>query len=194
MRTAEFERKTKETDVFVRIDLDGSGVSEIDTGIPFFDHMLILFAKHGKFDLTVKVKGDLEIDAHHSMEDTGLVMGQVIAEALGDKAGITRCGSCILPMDETLSMVAVDLSGRPYLVYHVEPKAQFINGTDTDLFGEFFRALSNTAAMNLHIRMLETGETHHVFESIFKGFGRALCAAVTLDPRVKGVPSTKGSL
>ena len=194
MRTAELERKTKETDVFVRINLDGTGVSEIDTGIPFLDHMLILFAKHGKFDLTVKVKGDLEIDAHHSMEDTGLVMGQVIAEALGDKAGITRCGSCILPMDETLSMVAVDLSGRPYLVYHVEPKAQFINGTDTDLFGEFFRALSNTAAMNLHIRMLETGETHHVFESIFKGLGRALCAAVTLDPRVKGVPSTKGSL
>ncbi|MBQ7402913.1 MAG: imidazoleglycerol-phosphate dehydratase HisB [Lentisphaeria bacterium] len=194
MRTAELARTTKETDIFVRINLDGSGVSEIDTGIPFFDHMLTLFSKHGKFDLTVKVKGDLEVDAHHSMEDTGLVLGKVIADALGDKAGITRCGSCILPMDETLSMVAVDLSGRPYLVYRVEPKAQYIKDIDTDLFGEFFRALSNTAGMNLHIRMLETGETHHVFESIFKGFGRALCTAVTHDPRVVGIPSTKGSL
>ena len=194
MRNAEIRRDTAETKISISLTLEGTGKSKIDTGVGFMDHMLELFARHGKFDLTVQAKGDLEVDAHHSMEDTGLVLGKVIADALGDKAGITRCGSCILPMDETLSMVAVDLSGRPYLVYRVEPKAQYIKDIDTDLFGEFFRALSNTAGMNLHIRMLETGETHHVFESIFKGFGRALCTAVTHDPRVVGIPSTKGSL
>ena len=194
MRTAELSRTTKETDIYIKINLDGSGVSEIDTGLPFFDHMLILFAKHGKFDLTVKVKGDLEVDAHHSMEDTGLVLGKVIADALGDKAGITRCGSCILPMDETLSMVAVDLSGRPYLVYDVKVPAPYIKDLDTALFHEFFMAFAVKSAMNLHIRMISGAEVHHVFEAIFKGIARALAEAVSIDPRVKGIPSTKGSL
>lgn len=194
MRTAEVTRTTKETSIQVKLNLDGSGESDISTGIGFMDHMLTLFAKHGNFDLTLKAAGDLEVDCHHTMEDMGLALGEAINKALGDKCGIRRYGNFLLPMDETLALVALDLSGRPYLVYRVEPRAQYIKDIDTDLFGEFFRALSNTAGMNLHIRMLETGETHHVFESIFKGFGRALCTAVTHDPRVVGIPSTKGSL
>ena len=158
------------------------------------DHMLTLFAKHGKFDLEVRVKGDLEIDCHHTMEDTGLALGKAIADALGDKAGITRYGHMILPMDEVLALVALDLSGRPYLVYDVPAPAQYIRELDVALFGEFFRALSNSGGMNLHIRTLNPGETHHMFDAVFKGFARALCMAVTLDPRVKGIPSTKGSL
>ena len=194
MRRAEVIRKTKETDIAISIDLDGEGTAAISTGIPFMDHMLTLFAKHGKFDLEVRVKGDLEIDCHHSMEDTGLALGKAIADALGDKAGITRYGHMILPMDEVLALVALDLSGRPYLVYDVPAPAQYIRELDVALFGEFFRALSNSGGMNLHIRTLNPGETHHMFEAVFKGFARALCMAVTLDPRVKGIPSTKGSL
>ena len=194
MRRAEVIRKTKETDIAISIDLDGEGTAAISTGIPFMDHMLTLFAKHGKFDLEVRVKGDLEIDSHHTMEDTGLALGKAIADALGDKAGITRYGHMILPMDEVLALVALDLSGRPYLVYDVPAPAQYIRELDVALFGEFFRALSNSGGMNLHIRTLNPGETHHMFEAVFKGFARALCMAVTLDPRVKGIPSTKGSL
>ncbi|MEI3040374.1 MAG: imidazoleglycerol-phosphate dehydratase HisB [Victivallales bacterium] len=194
MRRAEVIRKTKETDIAISIDLDGEGTAAISTGIPFMDHMLTLFAKHGKFDLEVRVKGDLEIDCHHTMEDTGLALGKAIADALGDKAGITRYGHMILPMDEVLALVALDLSGRPYLVYDVPAPAQYIRELDVALFGEFFRALSNSGGMNLHIRTLNPGETHHMFEAVFKGFARALCMAVTLDPRVKGIPSTKGSL
>ena len=194
MRRAEVIRKTKETDIAMSIDLDGEGTAAISTGIPFMDHMLTLFAKHGKFDLEVRVKGDLEIDCHHTMEDTGLALGKAIADALGDKAGITRYGHMILPMDEVLALVALDLSGRPYLVYDVPAPAQYIRELDVALFGEFFRALSNSGGMNLHIRTLNPGETHHMFEAVFKGFARALCMAVTLDPRVKGIPSTKGSL
>ena len=194
MRRAEVIRKTKETDIAISIDLDGEGTAAISTGIPFMDHMLTLFAKHGKFDLEVRGKGDLEIDCHHTMEDTGLALGKAIADALGDKAGITRYGHMILPMDEVLALVALDLSGRPYLVYDVPAPAQYIRELDVALFGEFFRALSNSGGMNLHIRTLNPGETHHMFEAVFKGFARALCMAVTLDPRVKGIPSTKGSL
>lgn len=194
MRKAEVIRKTKETDIAISIDLDGEGTAAISTGIPFMDHMLTLFAKHGKFDFEVCVKGDLEIDCHHTMEDTGLALGKAIADALGDKAGITRYGHMILPMDEVLALVALDLSGRPYLVYDVPAPAQYIRELDVALFGEFFRALSNSGGMNLHIRTLNPGETHHMFEAVFKGFARALCMAVTLDPRVKGIPSTKGSL
>ena len=194
MRRAEVIRKTKETDIAISIDLDGEGTAAISTGIPFMDHMLTLFAKHGKFDLEVRVKGDLEIDCHHTMEDTGLALGKAIADALGDTAGITRYGHMILPMDEVLALVALDLSGRPYLVYDVPAPAQYIRELDVALFGEFFRALSNSGGMNLHIRTLNPGETHHMFEAVFKGFARALCMAVTLDPRVKGIPSTKGSL
>jgi len=194
MRTADVKRTTKETDIFVSINLDGEGKSEIATGIPFMDHMLILFAKHGKFDLTVKARGDLEIDCHHTMEDLGLTLGKAIADALGDKAGISRYGNFILPMDEVLALAALDLSGRPYLVYNVSAPSQYIKELDVALFGEFFRALANACGMNLHLRILNPGETHHIFEAVFKSFARALCCAVTIDPRVKGIPSTKGSL
>ena len=194
MRCAEVTRKTRETDIFISMNLDGEGASEISTGIPFMDHMLALFARHGKFDMVVKVKGDLEIDCHHTMEDTGLALGKAIADALGDKAGITRYGHMLLPMDEVLSLVALDLSGRPCLVYDVSAPAQYIKELDVALFGEFFRALVNTCGMNLHIRILNSGETHHIFESVFKGFARALRMAVELDSREKGVPSTKGCL
>lgn len=194
MRTAEVTRQTKETDIAISINLDGEGNSSISTGIPFMDHMLTLFAKHGNFDLNVKVAGDLEVDCHHTMEDAGLALGKAIADALGDKAGITRYGHMILPMDEVLALVALDLSGRPYLVYEVPAPTSYIRDLDVALFGEFFRALSNTAGMNLHVKILNSGETHHLFEAVFKAFARALKTAVALDPRVKGIPSTKGSL
>lgn len=194
MRNAEVIRTTKETDIRVSINLDGEGKSVIDTGIPFMDHMLTLFAKHGLFDLEVSAKGDLEIDGHHTMEDMGLALGEAIVKALGDKYGIRRYGNFTLPMDETLAQVALDLSGRPYLVYKPGDPKDYIKDLDTALFREFFIALSNKAGMNLHIRILESGETHHIFEAIFKCFARALAQAVEVDPRVKGVPSTKGSL
>ena len=194
MRTGSVKRTTKETDILVTIDLDGEGNSTISTGIGFMDHMLTLFAKHGNFDLTVEAKGDLDVDCHHTMEDMGLALGEAITQALGDKCGIRRYGNFLLPMDETLSLVALDLSGRPYLVYDVPVPAPFIQDMDTALFKEFFTALSVKGGMNLHIKMLAAGETHHIFESIFKGFARALSEAVSIDPRVKGVPSTKGVL
>lgn len=194
MRNAKIIRKTKETDITVRIELDGEGKSHVETGIPFMDHMLTLFAKHGLFDLEVSAKGDLEIDCHHTMEDLGLTLGEAILSALGDKAGIRRYGHSILPMDESLALTALDLSGRPYLVYDAGQAGNYIRELDTALFKEFFTALSVKSGMNLHIRMLASGETHHIFEAIFKSFAKSLCQAVSLDPRVKGVPSTKGSL
>lgn len=194
MRTAEITRKTRETDIAAKVNLDGTGTSKISTGIAFMDHMLELFAKHGKFDLVLNAKGDLEVDCHHTMEDMGLVLGEAFAKALGDKHGIRRYGSFLLPMDESLALVALDLSGRPYLVYRVEVPVERIKDLDTALFKEFFQAFSVKCGMNLHIRMLENGEIHHIFEAIFKGFGRALREAVESDPREHGIPSTKGSL
>ena len=194
MRTGEIDRKTTETSIYVKWNLDGTGKSEINTGIPFMDHMLTLFARHGGFDLTVQAQGDLEVDCHHTMEDLGLTMGHALTQALGMKEGIRRYGSFLLPMDESLALVALDLSGRPFLVYDVEPPAEYIRDLDTALFKEFFTALSVKGGVTLHIRMLSSGEVHHVFESIFKGFARALAEAVSIDERVQGVPSTKGVL
>ena len=194
MRTGEIDRKTTETSIYVKWDLDGTGKGEINTGIPFMDHMLTLFARHGGFDLTVHAQGDLEVDCHHTMEDLGLTMGHALTQALGMKEGIRRYGSFLLPMDESLALVALDLSGRPFLVYDVEPPAEYIRDLDTALFKEFFTALSVKGGITLHIRMLSSGEVHHVFEAIFKGLARALAEAVSIDSRVQGVPSTKGVL
>ena len=194
MRTGEIDRKTTETSIYVKWDLDGTGKGDINTGIPFMDHMLTLFARHGGFDLTVQAQGDLEVDCHHTMEDLGLTMGHALTQALGMKEGIRRYGSFLLPMDESLALVALDLSGRPFLVYDVEPPAEYIRDLDTALFKEFFTALSVKGGITLHIRMLSSGEVHHVFEAIFKGLARALAEAVSIDARVKGVPSTKGVL
>ncbi|UDQ99503.1 imidazoleglycerol-phosphate dehydratase HisB [Lentisphaerota bacterium WC36G] len=193
-RIGEVIRATKETDIYVKINLDGTGESVIDTGIPFMDHMLTLFAKHGFFALEVKAKGDLEIDCHHTMEDLALTLGEAINKALGAKEQIKRYGSAILPMDEALALVALDLSNRPYLVYDVEPPRDYIKELDTALFKEFFQALSVKCGMNLHIKMLSGSEVHHIFECIFKALAKALDAATTKDPRVKGVLSTKGTL
>ena len=194
MRSAEIKRETKETSIRCRIELDGTGVSKIETPIPFLDHMLTLFARHGFFDLEVHAAGDVEVDYHHTMEDMGLTLGQAIAKALGDKAGIRRYGSALLPMDEALARIALDLSGRACLVYDVEPPAPTIRDIDCRLFHEFFQGLAVQAGMNLHIDLLKAAEVHHGFEAIFKGFARALDEATSLDPRVKGVLSTKGSL
>lgn len=194
MRKSEVTRTTRETDITLSLALDGEGKGAIDTGVPFMNHMLELFAKHGFFDLAVRAKGDVEVDYHHTVEDLGLVLGQALAEALGDKAGIRRYGSCILPMDETLALVALDLSGRPCLVWDVEFPAQMIRDLDVRLFHEFFQALVNKSGMNLHVKKLAGEEAHHVAEAIFKAFAKALDQAVSIDPRVKGVLSTKGSL
>lgn len=193
-RIAEVVRTTRETDIRVRLNLDGSGVSRIDTGIPFLNHMLELFARHGFFDLDIVAKGDLEVDFHHTIEDLGLVLGEAIARAAGDKAGIRRYGNFLLPMDETLVLIALDLSGRPCLVYDVRPPAPAVNNVDARLFHEFFQALAVKSGMNLHIKQLSGEEVHHVFEAIFKGFGKALDQACSFDPRIEGVLSTKGSL
>ena len=187
-------RKTKETDISLTICLDGQGQNHIDTGIPFFDHMLDGFARHGLFDLDVCVRGDLEVDSHHTIEDTGIVLGQAIAKALGDKAGIKRYGFFILPMDETLALSAIDLSGRPYFKYDVPFSVPFLGKMDTEMIKEFFYAVSYSAAMNLHLKILESGNNHHMAEALFKAFGKALDAATTEEPRIKEVWSTKGSL
>ena len=187
-------RKTRETKIAVELDLDGSGKSEISTGIGFMDHMLELFARHGKFDLKVKAAGDLEVDAHHTMEDLGLVMGEVFSQALGDKAGIRRYGSFLLPMDETLVLIALDLSGRPYLVYDLVPPVEKVGTLDTALCHEFFQAFCVKGGINLHVRLMAGGEIHHIFEAVFKGLARALEQAVSHDPKEKGIPSTKGIL
>lgn len=187
-------RKTKETEITLSINLDGQGKNRIDTGIPFFDHMLDGFARHGLFDLEVAVKGDLEVDCHHTIEDTGIVLGTAIAQALGDKAGIRRYGYFILPMDETLALGAVDLSGRPYLNFQAEFTAPRLGGMDTEMVKEFFYAASYSAAMNLHLKILDGGNNHHMAEALFKAFGKALDMAVSEEPRMKEVWSTKGSL
>lgn len=187
-------RNTKETEISLSINLDGQGKNQIETGIPFFDHMLNGFARHGLFDLEVRVKGDLEVDCHHTVEDTGIVLGQAIADALGDKAGIRRYGSCILPMDETLALCAIDLSGRPYFKYDAEFTVERLGGLDTEMIKEFFYAVSYSAAMNLHLKILDGGNHHHMAEALFKAFGKALDAATMEEPRMQGVWSTKGSL
>ncbi len=193
-RIAAIERNTKETKIKVTLDLDGTGKSELNTKIGFFDHMLDGFARHGLFDLNVLCDGDTEVDCHHSIEDTGIVLGTAIREALGDKKGIRRYGSCILPMDEACVMCAVDLSGRPYLVYDAEFTNQSCGDMDTQMAKEFFYAVSYTAAMNLHIKVLYGENDHHIMEAMFKAFAKALDQAVQLDPRITDVLSTKGSL
>lgn len=193
-RSATITRTTKETDISVCFCLDGSGKSRIETGIGFFDHMLEGFARHGFFDLEIKVKGDLHVDGHHSVEDAGIVLGTAIKEALGDKAGIRRYGSCILPMDDALALCAVDLCGRPYFVFDCEFPVQKAGELDTELVREFFYAISYSAGMNLHIRMLSGINAHHMIEAIFKAFARALDQACAKDERIEGVLSTKGSL
>lgn len=187
-------RKTKETDIALTINLDGQGDNQIDTGIPFFDHMLDGFARHGLFDLSVKVSGDLEVDSHHTVEDTGIVLGQALQNALGAKAGIKRYGYFILPMDETLALSAIDLSGRPYLKYDADFTVPQLGTLDTEMIREFFYAVSYSGAMNLHLKILEPGNNHHMAEALFKAFGKALDMAVSAEPRIKDVWSTKGTL
>lgn len=193
-RKSREKRETSETTIDLTFVVDGEGNASIDTGIPFMDHMLTLFTKHGFFDLTVKAKGDLKIDAHHTMEDLGIVLGTAIKNALGDKKGICRYGFFILPMDETLARVVLDLSGRPYMVYEVAPPTRYINTLDVRLFQEFFQAVTNNLACNLHIDVIRGEDVHHVYESVFKGFARALDRATQIEPREKGLPTTKGHL
>ncbi|WP_022763903.1 imidazoleglycerol-phosphate dehydratase HisB [Butyrivibrio sp. XPD2006] len=193
-RVAEVTRKTQETDIKVSLNLDGSGTSNITTGIGFFDHMLQGFTKHGFYDMDVTVNGDLHVDGHHTVEDTGIVLGQAISKALGDKKGIKRYGSMILPMDETLVMCAIDLCGRPYFVMDAEFSAPMVGDFDTQLVKEFFYAVSYSAAMNLHIKVLNGSNDHHKIEAIFKAFAKALDEASMIDPRIEGVLSTKGAL
>ena len=193
-RISQIERVTKETQIRIRLDLDGSGQANIHTGIGFFDHMLNGFARHGLFDLDVEVTGDLEVDCHHTVEDTGIVLGEAIAQALGDKAGIKRYGSFLLPMDETLALCAIDLSGRPYLNYDVCFTTEQIGTLDTEMIREFFYAVSYSAAMNLHVKILDGINNHHMAEALFKAFGKALDAATMEEPRLSGVWSTKGTL
>lgn len=193
-RVASVKRKTKETDIIVTLGLNGKGKSEIDTGIGFFNHMLEGFAKHGFFDLTVMVNGDLEVDGHHTVEDTGIVLGQAIKEALGDKAGIKRYGSFILPMDDALCLCAVDLCGRPYLGFECDFNVERVGDLDTGLVKEFFYAVSYSAGMNIHIKMISGDNAHHMIEAMFKAFAKALDEAVGRDDRIVDVLSTKGSL
>lgn len=193
-RTARIERKTKETDILVEIDLDGSGKADIDTGIGFFDHMLSAFARHSFIDLVCRVKGDLKVDGHHTVEDTGIVLGTAIREALGSMEGIARYGSFALPMDETLVLCSVDMCGRPYLNYDLGFTVPRIGELDTELVREFFYAVSYSAAMNLHLKQLDGINNHHIAEAAFKAFAKAVSQAVAIDPRVKGTLSTKGVL
>ena len=193
-RKAAIRRTTKETDIEVSLCLDGTGKTDIQTGIGFLDHMLDGFARHGLFDLTVKAAGDLDVDCHHTVEDTGIVLGQAIAEALGDKAGIKRYGYFILPMDETLALCAADLSGRPYFKYDAAFTVPRIGGLDTEMIQDFFYAVSYSASMNLHLKILDGGNNHHMAEALFKAFGKALDMASSEEPRIKDVWSTKGTL
>jgi imidazoleglycerol-phosphate dehydratase len=193
-RSARVERETKESHVLVELALDGSGTAAVDTGVPFFDHMLSQLGKHGGFDLTVRTRGDLEVDAHHTVEDTSIALGQALREALGDKAGIRRFGDALVPLDETLVQAAVDLSGRPYVV-HTEPEIVELIGTyDTTLTRHIWESITASAQVCLHVRVLAGRNAHHVVEAQFKAVARALRDAVALDPRVAGVPSTKGTL
>ncbi len=193
-REATLVRKTGETDITVVLNLDGSGTTRIQTGVPFFDHMLDAFGRHATFDLVVSASGDIEVDAHHTVEDVGIVLGQAIAQALGDKSGITRFGSAVVPMDEALVLSAIDISGRGQLHYSVDLPIEIVGTFDTTLAKEFFIALAANAGMTLHIRSLVGENSHHIIEAAFKAAARAVREAVTLDTRVAGVPSTKGSL
>ena len=191
-RSATVARRTKETDIHLELLVDGRGRSEVETGIPFLDHMLELFTRHGLFDLTVRAAGDLDVDYHHTVEDVGLVLGQALREALGDKAGIRRFGEATVPLDEALVHTVVDLSGRPFFVYDVRIKQAKIGSFDVELIHDFLLALSNEAAMNLHVRMASGRNPHHIVEATFKSLSRALDVATQCDPRVVGVLSTKG--
>ncbi len=194
MRKAKIERKTKETDISITLNLDGKGKNAINTSIPFLDHMLSLLAFHSQTDLEISASGDIEIDYHHLMEDLGIVLGEAIKRALGNKEGIRRYGSAVIPMDESLAQVVIDLSGRPYLVYKVKQPKASVRGLEFSLFEDFFRALTNHAMMNFHVVVSYGRDLHHIFEAIFKAFGRALRDAVSADPKMKGLPSTKGKL
>ena len=193
-RVSKIHRKTSETDITLQFNLDGNGKTTISTGIGFFDHMLNSFARHGFFDLECQAKGDLDVDCHHTIEDVGIVLGQAIKEAIGDKKGINRYGSFLLPMDEALVLCAIDLSGRPYFVYDVELTTDRVGNMDCEMVKEFFYAISYSAGMNLHIKMLEGSNNHHIIEAIFKAFAKALDIATNHDERIKDVLSTKGSL
>ncbi|MEP7228193.1 MAG: imidazoleglycerol-phosphate dehydratase HisB [Gemmatimonadales bacterium] len=194
-RVGEITRKTKETDLHVRVNLDGKGEARVKTGLGFFDHMLEAFARHGLLDLTVEARGDLHVDGHHTVEDTGIVIGQAIAEALGDRAGIRRYADSMVPLDEALVRCVVDVSGRPYLSYHIDiPKWQMLGDYDVFLTPEFFRALALNAGLTVHLDLIRGDNPHHIVEAAFKAFARSLDSATVLDPRVTGVPSTKGTL
>ncbi len=193
-RRASVTRKTNETDIAVSINLDGSGVHQIHTPFPFLDHMLCAFAKHGLFDLTLTATGDTHIDDHHTVEDVGIVLGEVLARAWGERHGVRRFGFAAIPLDDALTQVTVDLSGRPYLVYQVRMPKKRIKTFDTDLIAHFFRSLVDQSRINLHINLLYGADPHHIMETLFKGFGRALDQATQIDPRIQGVPSTKGTL
>lgn len=194
-RCATITRKTKETDITLSLDIDGTGKTQIDTGVPFFDHMLDAFGRHGLFDLTVSAKGDIEVDAHHTVEDVGIVLGQAFVQAMGDKRGITRFGSQFVPMDEALLLAALDISGRGQLHYDVDVPFGLLGTFDTTLAKEFFISFASNAQVTLHVKELAGENSHHVIEAAFKAVGRAMCAALTIDPRVAGeLPSTKGML
>ena len=193
-RTAEYIRKTKETDIKINLNIDGTGKANIDTGIGFFDHMLDGFARHGFFDLDVKVEGDLAVDCHHTIEDVGIVLGEAIKQAVGDKKGIKRYGSFMLPMDETLALCAVDLSGRPYLNFDATFTCDKLGELDTEMVKEFFYAVSYSAGMNIHLKIMDGENNHHMAEALFKSFGKALDMAVSPEPRMTEIWSTKGAL
>lgn len=192
MRISNRSRTTSETNIKVNLNVDGEGKSKINTGIGFLDHMLILFSKHGLFDLEIECKGDLEIDGHHTVEDIGITLGECFKEALGNKEGIVRYANIFTPMDEALILTAVDLSGRPYCSVETDFNRDYLGGFDTELVEEFFRGFSNNLLMNLHIKIITNGNTHHVIEGMFKGLGRSLDMATKIDSRIKGVMSTKG--
>jgi imidazoleglycerol-phosphate dehydratase len=193
-RKARVERKTKETAIVVELELDGKGNAEVQTGMPFFNHMVEIFARHGLFDLSVQARGDIEVDYHHTVEDVGLTLGQAFKEALGEKRGISRFGEASVPLDETLARVVVDLSGRPYLSYNVKIRPGRVGDFDTDLPHEFFQAFANQLGMNLHIDIIRGENPHHIIEACFKAFARAMEKAARVDERIQGVLSTKGSL
>jgi len=194
LRKAEIARKTAETDIRLVLDLDGEGKYSVSTGIGFLDHMLCLFSGHGRFDLELSCRGDLQVDCHHTAEDVGIVLGRAISEALGTRESVRRYGSALIPMDESLAQVAVDLSNRPYLYFDVPFSVPRIGSMDTEMFGEFFRALAENAGMTLHIAILHGKNNHHMIEAVFKAFARALKEAVSIDESIKGVNSTKGML
>lgn len=193
-RVATIERNTKETQIKMKLNVDGTGIAKVKSGIGFFDHMLEGFCKHGFFDMDLQVNGDLQVDGHHTVEDTGIVLGQAIADAIGDKQGIKRYGSFILPMDETLVLCAIDLCGRPYFCFDCDFTVDKVGDLDTELVREFFYAISYKCGMNLHIKKLSGGNNHHVIEAMFKAFAKALDEATQKDPRIQGILSTKGSL